>query len=174
MNDTTFFFGGWEPVLRVVVVGTLAYLALVPLLRVSGKRTLARMNGFDLVLAVAIGAVFGRAITAHDVALVETLVAFVLLVLLQWITAWLQVRSRRFAVLITPPPTLLFFRGRVLEDALRREKMTQPELHAAVREQGLGSMDAVEAIVLESDGKLAVVKAESAGDGSALEGLGQG
>lgn len=60
MDEATFFFGGWKPVVRVVVAGAFAYVALIPLLRASGKRTRARMNGFDLVLVVAVGAVNPR------------------------------------------------------------------------------------------------------------------
>ena len=48
------FFSSWQGLLRVLVVGALAYLLLVVLLRVSGKRTLAKMNAFDLVVTVAL------------------------------------------------------------------------------------------------------------------------
>ena len=47
-------FDGWEGVARVLVVGTIAYVALVVLLRVTGKRTLSKMNAFDLVVTVAL------------------------------------------------------------------------------------------------------------------------
>ncbi|CAN5815308.1 hypothetical protein BH23GEM7_BH23GEM7_39940 [soil metagenome] len=81
MEPVTFFFGGWEPMLRIVVVGTLGYIALLLLLRLAGKRTLAQMNAFDFVVTVAIGASFGRILTARSVALAEAVAAFTLLVL---------------------------------------------------------------------------------------------
>jgi uncharacterized membrane protein YcaP (DUF421 family) len=171
MDRVTFFFGGWEPVARILVVGTLAYVALVLLLRASGKRTLAQMNAFDFVITVAVGASFGRLLTARSVALVEAVAAFVLLVSLQSAMAWLQVRFPGFARAVTTPPSLLFFRGRILRDALRRERISEAELEAVVREHGVGSFDEVEAIVLESDGRFAVVKAKQAGDGSALRSI---
>lgn len=171
MDQVTFFFGGWEPVARIVVVGTLAYAALVLLLRVSGKRTLVQMNAFDFLITVALGASFGRVLTARSVALVEAITAFALLVALQYAVAWLQVRSSRFAHASTSPPTLLYFRGRILHDALRRERLTEAELRTAIREHGAGSLEAVEAVVLESDGRFAVIKPGQAGDGSALEEL---
>lgn len=169
MSDVTFFFGGWAPVLRILVVGTLAYTALVLLLRVTGKRTLAQMNAFDFVITVALGASFGRILTARDVALTEAITAFGLLVVLQFAVAWLQVRSRGFANVVTAPPTLLYFQGRVLHHALRRERLTEAELQTAVREHGVGSLDQVEAVVLESDGRFAVVKAGQVGNGAALD-----
>lgn len=171
MDQVTFFFGGWEPVARVVVVGALAYASLVLLLRVTGKRTLARMSAFDFIITVALGASFGRILTARSVALVEAVSAFALLVFLQYAVTWLQVRSPRFAHTVTAPPALLFFRGRILHDALRRERVTEAELRTAIREHGAGSFEEVEAVVLESDGRFAVVKSGNAGDRSALEDL---
>lgn len=169
MDRVTFFFGGWEPVARVLVVGALAYASLILLLRISGKRTLVQMNAFDFLITVALGASFGRILTARSVALVEAIAAFSLLVFLQYAVAWLQVRSPRFAHAITSPPTLLYYRGRILHDALRRERITEAELRTAIREHGAGSLGEVEAVVLESDGKFAVVKTGHAGDRSALE-----
>lgn len=171
MNEVTFFFGGWEPVARIVVVGTLAYAALVLLLRASGKRTLVQMNAFDFVITVALGASFGRVLTARSVALVEAITAFALLVFLQFVVTRLQVRSPRFARAVTSPPTLLYFRGRVLDEMLHRERITEAELRTAIREHGAGSFGEVEAVVLESDGRFAVVKSGRAGDGSALRGI---
>lgn len=49
------FFDGWQGLARVLLVGALAYLTLVLLLRIAGKRTLSKMNAFDLVANVALG-----------------------------------------------------------------------------------------------------------------------
>lgn len=171
MDNVTFFFGGWEPVARILVVGGFAYVALVLLLRVTGKRTLAQMNAFDFIVTVAIGASFGRVLTARNVALVEAVTAFALLIFLQYLITWLQVRSSRVAHIITAPPTLLYFRRRLLHDAMRRERVTEGELRTAIREHGAGSFEEVEAVVLESDGRFAVIKSGKAGDQGALEGL---
>lgn len=165
-----FFFDGWEPVARIVVVGTLAYTTLVVLLRVSGKRTLARMNSFDFVITVAIGATFGRILTARSIPLLEAVTAFALLVILQFVVSSLQLRSRRFSRAVTAEPTLLLYRGQVLHDALRRERLTEKELDGVVRKHGLGSLQEAEAVVLEADGRLSVVGPGSAGDGGALPG----
>ena len=77
------FFAGWTGPLRVLVVGTLAYAALVLLLRVSGKRTLSKMNAFDLVVTVALGSTFATVLLSKGVALVEGVLAFALLIFLQ-------------------------------------------------------------------------------------------
>ena len=166
--EPVFFFGGWEPIARVLVVATLGYASLVVLLRVSGKRTLARLNAFDFVITVAIGASFGRVLTARGVPLAEAVAAFAALVTLQYVVTWAQVRSPRFARVLTATPTLLYYQGRFLHAAMRAHRVTESELEAAARLKGLGSLQEAEALVMESDGRLAVVKSSSAGDLSAL------
>ncbi len=84
MSDATFFFGGRAPVLRILVVGTFAYGSLITLQRISGKRTLSQMNAFDFLITVALGASFGRILTARNVALAEAVTAFALLMALQF------------------------------------------------------------------------------------------
>lgn len=166
MSDVTFFFDSWTSIGRILVVGTLTYAALVLILRLTGSRTLASMNAFDFIVTVAIGAVFGRALTAKGVPLAEAVTALALLVALQYAVAWLQTRWSFFMGVVTNPPALLYFRGEFLRDAMRRQRVTEAEVEAAVRKKQLGSMDEVEAVVLESSGEFSVIK--SVGDGSAL------
>ena len=79
------FFDSWGGLVRVALVGVLAYSALVLLLRVSGKRTLSKMNAFDLIVTVALGSTLASIITSKDVALAEGMVAFVVLIGLQFV-----------------------------------------------------------------------------------------
>jgi uncharacterized membrane protein YcaP (DUF421 family) len=166
MNDVVFWFGGWPPIGRILVVGTLMYVALVLLLRISGSRTLSSMNVFDFIVTVAIGAAFGRSLTTRAVALAEALTAFALLVALQYAVAWAQTRWTHFMGIVTNPPSLVYFRGEFLRKTMRQQRVTEALLRTAVRKQHLGSMKEVEAIVLESSGEFSVIR--SIGDGSAL------
>src|SRR5581483_4935005 len=76
-------FDGWEGVVHVLLVGTLAYIALLLMLRFSRKRTLSRFSAFDLVLSMAIGSILGRTIISRDVPLSDAITAFVLIIALQ-------------------------------------------------------------------------------------------
>jgi uncharacterized membrane protein YcaP (DUF421 family) len=160
------FFDNWFGLLRVLVVGTLAYASLVLLLRVSGKRTLSKMNAFDLVVTVALGSTLATVLLTNDVALLEGVLAFALLIGLQLAIAWLSVRSERVQALVKAQPRLMLHRGRVLPVALREERVTEEEVWAAVRAQGTGSLGEVDAVVLETDGSFSVLK--QVGDGTAL------
>jgi uncharacterized membrane protein YcaP (DUF421 family) len=156
--DESVFFNGWAGLLRVLIVGTLAYVALVLLLRVSGKRTLSKMNAFDLVVTVALGSTLATVILSKDVALAEGGVAFALLIALQFGITWLSVRSSAVSHLVKAEPTLLFYQGHFLPDQLRRTRVLEAEVRAAIREQGIAALREVEAVVLETDGSFAVVK----------------
>lgn len=171
MTDVTFFFSGWEALLRIVVVGTAMYIALVVLLRISGSRTLASMNAFDFIVTVAIGSAFGRALTAKGVALSEAVVAFGVLVALQYIVTWFQVRSPFFERAVTTPPALLYFRNQFIEEELRRQRVTKAELRSAVRKKKFGSLEDVEAVVLESSGEFSIIGSikDSSAFGESLE-----
>jgi len=163
---TTFYFAGWTPLVRVLIVGTTMYIALVVLLRVSRSRTLSSMNAFDFVITVAIGSAFGRALTAKTVALAEALVAFALLISLQYLVTWIQVKWPLFGQTVTNPPALLYFRGEIIEETMRRQRVRKSELQTAVRKKKFDSLDNVEAIVLESSGEFSVI--ESVDDATAF------
>jgi uncharacterized membrane protein YcaP (DUF421 family) len=166
------FFDSWYALLRVLVVGVCAYVALVCLLRVSGKRTLSKLNAFDLVVTVALGSTMATVLLSKDVALAEGVLAFVLLIALQFVVAWLSVRSPAVGRLVKSEPRLLFFRGRFLRDAMRRERVTEGEVIAAIREQGVPSPEGVEAVVLETAGTFSVLNKSDAAPSSLRQVLG--
>lgn len=166
------FFSDWESIGRVVVVGVLAYGTLVMLLRVSGKRTLSKMNAFDLIVTVALGSTLATVLLSKQTALVEGIAAFAVLVALQFVVAWSSVRWKRFSGLVKSEPALLFHRSSFLDGALRRERVTREEVIAATRSSGARSLDDVAAVVLETDGSISVVKQPADADGrSTLSGL---
>ena len=151
------FFDGWEGVWRTVVVGICAYVVLVVSLRVSGKRTLSKMNAFDFVVTVALGSTLASILLSKDVALAEGMTAFAVLICLQFVIAWLSVRSKTVQRMVKSEPTMLLYHGQFLEDALRRERVAKEEVRSAIRSQGIAALDAVEAVVLETDGTFSVV-----------------
>ena len=151
------FFDNWFGLLRVVVVAPLAYLALILLLRVSGKRTLSKMNAFDFIITVALGSTFASIILSSDVALIEGVTAFVMLIGSQFVITWLSVRSETVKQLVKSEPSLLFHNGDFLAGAMKRERVTQEEVLAAVRESGKVSLEAVGAVVLETDGTFSIL-----------------
>src|ERR687890_2739792 len=85
-------FQRWSDAGRVLAMSLLVYPALVLVLRISGKRTLAKVNAFDLVVTVALGSTLATILLSKDVSLAEGLVAFALLIALQFAITWSSVR----------------------------------------------------------------------------------
>lgn len=162
------FFDSWTDLVRVFAVGAPAYAVLVLLLRISGKRTLSKMNAFDLVITVAMGSTLATILLSRDVSLSEGVAALALLVLLQFAITWTSIRSKGLRRLIKSRPTLLFHRGRFLEEALQSERVTRAEVLAAARAQGIGDLGAVAAVVLETDGSISVSLGDTSGAASTL------
>lgn len=179
MDIWNMVFQGWEGLVRTLLVGILAYVSLVAMLRISGKRTLAKLNAFDLVVTVALGSTLSAILLQESVALAEGALALALLILLQYLVSALSVRSPSFAEAVRSEPALLVRDGRYCLDTMRRERITQDEALSAIRSSGGLSIGEARAVILESDGTLSVTlrsseepspnKRRDQRDGSALQ-----
>ena len=150
-------FHDWSGLVRTVLVGSLAYATLVLFLRISGKRTLAKLNAFDLVVTVALGSTLSAIILQESVALAEGASALALLIFLQFLVTFWSVRSSRFASALRSEPTLLVRNGQFCSGAMKRERITEDEALSAVRSAGGSDVARVDLLILESDGTLSVV-----------------
>ena len=112
------WFDSWSDILRILAVGTAAYVALVLLLRISGKRTLAKLNAFDWVVSVALGSTLASILLSSDVSWSEGVVALVLLAALQFAVAWTTSHLPGGRSVVTARPTLLLEDGTVLTEAM--------------------------------------------------------
>ncbi|MHB8994997.1 MAG: DUF421 domain-containing protein [Armatimonadota bacterium] len=165
---TDVLFSGWGSLLRVLIMAVSAYAALVLMLRLVGKRALAKMSAFDLVVTVAMGSVLGSAATNQNVTLVNVLAAYAVLLGLQYLVSFGIQRLDWFERLVKAEPTLLLHRGELLHSALREERISEAELLQAVRLQGIGSLKQAAAVVLETDGTFTVIAGADDGELPAL------
>jgi uncharacterized membrane protein YcaP (DUF421 family) len=165
------WFDSWSDLGRVAAVGACAYLTVVVVLRLSGKRTLAKLNAFDLVVTVALGSTLATILLSSDVSWSEGALALVLLAVLQFVVAQVTSRLPWARAVVTAEPTLLLRDGLLLPEALARQRVAVDEVRQAVRATGQGDLSSVAAVVLETDGSLSVVPTAQAGDRSALEGV---
>ncbi len=154
------FIENWFGVARVVIVGVLAYAALIIVLRISGKRTLSKWNAFDFVVTIALGSTLATVLLSKDVKLAEGLTAFALLIGLQFLITWIAVRYPKADTIFKSSPTLLLKRGVFIDDKMLNTRVTESEVLAAVRASGSASLEDVEAVVLETDGSFSVVRSE--------------
>ena len=167
-------FDGWSEIARVMVLAASAYLAMVIALRISGKRTLAKLNAFDLVITVALGSVLATIALSSDVSLIEGVAAILLLVAAQWAVSWASVRTS-LARRLTRAEASIVFADDVFDDTtLERERLTRGEVLQAIRASGCGDIELVAAVVLETDGSFSVIASAQSGDLTALPVSGSG
>ncbi|UPQ80913.1 DUF421 domain-containing protein [Pseudomonas knackmussii] len=162
------FFSGWSTLVRTLVIGVLAYINLIVLLRISGRRTLSKMNAFDLIVTVALGSTFATILLNRNVSLAEGTLALALLIGLQYLVTWTSVRAGWVRKLVTGEPALLLYQGQMLDGAMQAARVTEDEVRSAVRSSGIAALDEVEAVVLETDGNFSVVKKGSGTSRSSL------
>jgi uncharacterized membrane protein YcaP (DUF421 family) len=150
-----------ELVIRSAVL--FAFLWLV--LRAMGKRELAQLNPFELVLLIVLGDLVQQAVTLEDHSLIGAGVIVSTLALLTVFTSWLSLRSRWFARLFEGVPTPVWRDGRPVERTMRLERIRMDELVAEARKQGISDMEDVYLATLEEDGTISFLRVEEdAGD----------
>ena len=143
-----------EKVLRPIIV----YVFLVVGLRLAGKRELAQLTPFDLVVLLTLSNTVQNAIIGEDSSLVGGLVGAVTLLAVNALMARLLFAHPGLVRVVEGEPTVLIERGRLDEAALRREQMTVKDLEEAARRQGLATLDGVERAVLEASGTVSFIE----------------
>jgi len=168
MQETSIFFDSWSKIGRSLLLALLAYLALVLLLRISGKRTLSKLNVFDFVFVVALGSTLATTILSPGTTLADGLTAFIILIGLQIILSISCIYSHHIDTIVNGEPSLLMHKGRFLEDTMKRERVTKEEVLASLRNNGIHTYDVVDSVVLETDGTFSIVWREVGGNCSSL------
>ncbi len=157
------FFDSWEGIYHVAVCAALSYVVLFIFIRISGKRSLSKLNAFDFVVTVTLGSTLS-AMILKQVPLAEGALALVIIISLQYLLAWLAMRSKTGEKIINSEPVLLFYDGVFLREAMKKEVITESEIYAEMRANRLEQVSEVRAVVLELNGQITVVK-KSAGEG---------
>jgi uncharacterized membrane protein YcaP (DUF421 family) len=159
-------FEDWSTLGWTLVVVPLAYLSMLVVVRISGKRSLSKLNAFDLIVTVALGSVLASIAVAPDVTLASGIAAFAMLTALQYAFGYLAVRIDRFQSVVKARPALLVRDGRLLEDVLERQRVARAEILQVLRQHGIGAVEDVAAVVLETDGNFSVITTRPAAEHS--------
>lgn len=151
------FFKDWPAVLHIFICAVISYIVLFIFIRISGKRTLAKLNAFDFVVTVTLGSTLSSMIL-KKVPLVEGFVALITIIALQYLLAFLAKNSSKMEDVINSTPTLLFYNGKFILPAMKKEVITEEEIYSEIRKYRLESLEDVQAVVMELNGTFTVVK----------------
>jgi len=145
------------PILEKVLRPVFVYLFLVISLRLSGKRELARLNPFDLVVLLTLSNTVQNAIIGDDNSVTGGIIGATTLLALNYLVVRFLYRHETLDRLVEGDADVLVDDGKVREEQLEKELITRAELEAAARKQGLESLDEVERAVLEPGGSISFV-----------------
>ena len=145
---------GWVAV-KAVLLFTVAVIGL----RLGERRTLAQLTAFDFAVAVAIGAIIGRGATASDTSFATSAVALVTFLVAHRVVA-IGRRHSRVVRLIDHPPLVLVAHGELQEKELAHAGLTDEDVYALLRENGVGDLGQVGYLIYETRGAVTVVGAD--------------
>jgi len=151
-------FPGSHVLLQIVLRTGVIYLLVLLGVRLSGKREVGQMTPFDLTLLLLLSNSVQNAMTGSDTSLSGGAVAAGTLLLLNYLVAELSGVNRRFRRVIQGQPTLLVHDGKPIESHMAKEHVSVDELHRALREHGISSVDQTALAVLEVDGSISCLK----------------
>jgi len=137
-----------EKVLRPVIV----YLCLIGFLRLFGKRELAQLNPFDLVVLLSLSNTVQNAIIGDDNSVTGGIVGAFSLLAINWALMWLLYRAPKLTAALEGEPSTIIRAGVLDEAELRRQTLTQEDLISVLNKNGFNEISAVDLCVLEPNG----------------------
>lgn len=149
------------PIWEIVARGTVVYLALAVMLRLVPKRHIGSIAPNDMIALVIVGTLASDAIMGDVQALTDILLMIVVILIWDYLSNLAEYHFPRFRGIAQDSPTLLIHRGVLLRDNLRKEKLTEEELIANLRKQGVAEIANVQQAILEVDGQITVVEKNS-------------
>jgi uncharacterized membrane protein YcaP (DUF421 family) len=144
--------------MEIILRATVIFFFLWILTRVLGKRTLSQLSTFELILLVMLGDLIQGGVTQDDTSMTGAVLAVSTMAF--WVLAFsfLSWRFERAEAVIEGLPAVLISDGKVIDEALRIERMPYSDLCEAARQQGIGNLDEVRLAVLETNGLVSFVK----------------
>jgi uncharacterized membrane protein YcaP (DUF421 family) len=141
----------------LVLRAAAAFVFLLFILRVTGKRELSSMEPFDLIMLVILGDLIQQGVTQNDQSITGAFLVVAVISLLTALVSFLNSRLRWVRPVLEGRPVVLIEHGRVLEDNVRRERLTTEELQEQARIQQIDSLGEVRLAVLETNGTISYV-----------------
>jgi uncharacterized membrane protein YcaP (DUF421 family) len=140
------------PILEKILRPVLVYLALIVLLRIFGKRELAQLNPFDLVVLLSLSNTVQNAIIGDDNSLSGGIIGAFTLLAINWLVVRILYSSQRLSRVLGGVERTLITDGRVDKYALKKELLSQEELLSVIHRQGFEDFSEVSRCVLEPNG----------------------
>lgn len=146
------------PLWEIFARGTLVYIALAVVLRLVPQRQTGNLAPNDVIALVIIGTLAADAIVGDAKSLLDLFLMILVIVFWDYISNLAEFYFPRFRRVAQHSPTLLIYKGVIVEKNLRKEKITEQELAAHLRLEGITDITQVQQAVLEADGQISFIR----------------
>jgi uncharacterized membrane protein YcaP (DUF421 family) len=143
--------------MEIILRATALFLFVWVLMRVMGKRELAELTAFELVLLISIGDLIQQGVTQEDMSITGAFLAVGTIGMWILVFSYASFRWKSTRSVIEGLPVVVVRDGELLDEMLRIERLTRDEVFEAMREQGIEAMDEVRIGILEADGKFSFI-----------------
>ncbi|TSI08659.1 DUF421 domain-containing protein [Lysinibacillus sp. BW-2-10] len=144
--------------LLIALRSAIAFLFLLVLTRIMGKKQLSHLTFFDYVVGITVGSIAATISIDKNIQLVDGLAALLVWGIAPIILSYLGLKSRKLIKLTDGKPSILIRNGKIFEDIMKENKITIDELMMLLREEGIFKLEDVEMAILETNGELSVMK----------------
>lgn len=145
------------PLDEIGVRATIVYLAVVVLIRLIPKRNAGHVSPNDMLTLIVIGTLATDAIIAEDSTLADKLVMIGFIVVWSYLLDFIEYRVPAVRGLLRDQQTILVDRGKMVRRNMRREMVTEDELRAVLRKEGIDDLASVRSACMEADGEISVI-----------------
>ena len=146
----------------LVIRAFVVYLLILVLTRAMGRRELAQMQPFDLIMLVVIGDLIQQGVTQNDLSVTGVVIILSTLAVMQVGVSYLAFRFRRIRPVLEGEPVVVVQDGQPIERNMKRERLTMDDLAEQARLNQIGSLDEVKWAVLETSGEISFIKRDGA------------
>lgn len=144
--------------MELIVRATVIYWILWFLLRAAGKRELAEMTPFELIVLIVMGDLIQQGVTQEDMSVTGAAISVTTIMLWTLVLSYLNFRSRKLAEVLDSAPAILVAHGTIDTEMLEIQRLTVDDLLDEARNNGIHRIRDVDYAVLEADGKISFLR----------------
>lgn len=147
----------------IVLRASVVFFTLYVLVRVMGKRELAQMTAFELIVLVVFGDIVQQGVMHNDFSLTGAIIAIATLGFWALVLSWLTYSSRKLESVLDGEPRVIVRDGEIVKENLLRDRLTRAEILSEMRLAGIGHLSEVAWAILEPRGKMSFIQRSSGG-----------
>lgn len=142
----------------IIIRSIVAFILLLFLTRVMGKKQLSQLTFFDYVVGITIGSIAATMSVDKNIQISNGVVSLAIWGFFSIFLGFLGMKSRKFLQLTDGRPSIVIKNGEVLEESMKKNQIAVDELMMLLREKGVFKVDDIEIAILETNGELSVMK----------------